>query len=116
MTAQTLAVNDNNDIYIGEDGNLALIFALPGTLQACAHSGKTLLGEMIFAANQGLPNFQLIWVGVPNLQQYEAAVRATLLAVDGVKEIVSFAYRLADNNLTYTATILTIYGTGVVNG
>jgi hypothetical protein len=116
MTAQTLAVNENNDIFRGEDGNIALIFNLAGTLQACAHAAKTRLGEMIFQANQGLPDFELIWVGVPNLQQYESAVRATLLAVAGVKEIVSFTYRLADNNLTYTATILTIYGTGVVNG
>jgi hypothetical protein len=116
MTAQTLAVNENNDIYIGEDGNLALIFDIQGTLQACAHATKTILGEMIFAANQGVPNFQLIWVGVPNLQQYESAVRATLLSVDGVKEIVSFKYSLADNNLTYTAVIKTIYGTGTVNG
>lgn len=116
MTAQTLAVNENNDIYIGEDGNIAVVFNMQGTLQACAHATKTILGEMIFRANQGLPNFQLIWVGVPNLQQYESAVRATLLDVAGVKEIVSFTYRLADNNLTYTATILTIYGTGVVNG
>ena len=84
MTAQTLAVNAQNDIYIGDDGNIALVFNLQGTLQACAHSGKTILGEMIFAANQGLPNFQLIWVGVPNLQQYETAVPATLLAVYGV--------------------------------
>jgi len=116
MTAQTLAVNAQNDIFIGEDGNISLIFNLQGTLQACAQATKTLLGEMIFQANQGLPNFQLIWKGVPNLQQYEAAVRATILAVDGVQEIVSFTYSLADNKLTYTATILTIYGTGVVNG
>lgn len=116
MTAQTLAVDANNDIYLGEDGNIALIFDLQGTLQACAHAAKTILGEMIFQANQGLPNFQLIWVGVPNTQQYEAAVRATLLEVAGVQEIVSFTYNLTDNNLTYTAVIKTIYGTGTVNG
>jgi hypothetical protein len=71
---------------------------------------------MIFATNQGLPNFQIVWVGVPNLQQYESAVRATILAVDGVVEVVSFLSNLSDNTLTYTITIRTIYGTGVVNG
>jgi hypothetical protein len=70
---------------------------------------------MIFATNQGLPNFQLIWVGVPNIPQYEAAVRATILAIDGVLEVVSFVASLADNTLTYTITIRTIYGVGVVN-
>jgi hypothetical protein len=116
MTAQCFAVNSNNDIYLGKDGNLAIVFDLQGTLQACAHASKTLLGEMIFATNQGLPNFQLIWVGVPNIQQYEAALRATLAEVDGVLEIVSFLADLSDNTLTYTVTIRTIYGVGVVNG
>src|SRR5690606_41293921 len=101
MTAQTLAVDANNDIYLGEDGNIAVVFNLQGTLQACAQAAKTILGEMIFQSNRGVPNFQLIWVGVPNPQQYEAAVRATLLEVDGVQEIVSFIYNLTDNNLTY---------------
>ncbi len=114
MTAQTLAVDSNNDIYLGTDGNIAVVFNMQGTLQACAHASKTLLGEMIFSVNEGLPNFQLVWVGVPNLQQYEAAVRATLLAVDGVVEIVSFLIDITDNNLTYTAVIRTIYGTGTI--
>lgn len=114
MTAQTFAVNTQNDIYLGTDGNLAVVYDMQGTLQACAHATKTLLGEMIFSTNEGLPNFQLVWVGVPNLQQYEAAVRATLLAVDGVVEIVSFLIDLNDNTMTYTATIRTIYGTGTI--
>ncbi len=116
MTAQCFAVNSNNDIYLGTDGNLAIVFDMQGTLQACEHALKTVLGEMIFATNQGLPNFQLIWIGVPNLQHYEPAVRATILAVDGVVEVVSFLADLSDNTLTYTITIRTIYGVGVVNG
>lgn len=114
MTAQCFAVNDNNDIFLGKDGNLSIVFDLQGTLQACAHAAKTILGEMIFATNQGLPNFQVVWVGVPNLQQYEAAVRATILAIDGVSEVVSFLADMSDNTLTYTITIRTIYGVGVV--
>jgi hypothetical protein len=114
MTAQCFAVNSNNDMYIGEDGNLAIVFNLEGTLQACAHAAKTILGEMVFSVNQGLPNFQLVWVGVPNLPQYEAAVRVAILAVDGVVEIVSFLMDISDNTLKYTITIRTIYGVGVV--
>ena len=116
MTAQCFSVNTNNDIYLGMDGNLAIVFNLQGTLQACAHAAKTILGEMIFAVDQGLPNFQLIWVGVPNLQQYESAIRGAILAVDGVVQVVSFLASLSDNTLTYTMTIQTVYGTGTING
>lgn len=116
MTAQTLAVNNQNDLYIGDDGNIAVVFNLQGTLQACEHAAKTKLGEMIFSTDQGVPMFELVFVGVPNLQQYEAAVRATLLSVAGVDDIVSFLMDLVDNELTYTAVIKTIYGTGSING
>lgn len=116
MTAQTLGVNEQNDIYLGNDGNLVLLFDLQGTVQACQHAVTTLLGEMIYRVNQGIPNFQLIWIGVPNVQQYEAAIRLTLLNVPGVTEVVSFVGDISDNTLTYTAVIKTIYGTGVING
>jgi len=116
MTAQTFSVNDQNDIYLGADGNLVIVFNLQGTLQACEHAVTTLLGEMIYQADQGIPNFELIWVGVPNVQQYQAAVRAALLRVDGVVEIVSFIVGISDNKLNYTAIIRTIYGTGSING
>jgi hypothetical protein len=116
MTAQTLAVNDKNDIYLGKDGNLVVVFDLQGTLQACEHAATTILGEMIYQVNQGIPNFELVWVGVPNIQQYQAAVRAALLEVAGVVEIVSFIADISDNTLSYTAIIRTIYGIGSING
>jgi len=116
MTAQTLAVNENNDIYLGKDGNLVVVFNLQGTLQACEHAAITILGEMIYQVDKGIPNFELIWVGVPNVQQYQAALRAALLEVAGVVEIVSFIVDISDNTLSYTAIIRTIYGVGSING
>jgi hypothetical protein len=116
MTISTLAVNSNNDIYVGNDGNLAIVYNLEATLQACAQAAKTQLGEMVLATDQGIPNFQTVWVGTPNLPQFEAAVRYALLNVPGVTGIQSFITSMQGTSLLYTAIIVTIYGTGNING
>ncbi len=114
MTATCFGVNDQNDIYLGKDGNLVIVQDLEGTLQACAHSAKTRLGEMVLAVNEGLPDFELIWVGIPNIPQYESSIRRAILNVFGVLDILSFVSEISNNNLSYSIVIRTIYGTGVV--
>lgn len=113
---KTLAVDTNNDIYLGADGALALASDLQATLQAAQQAAQTQLGEMEYAVDQGLPNFAVVWNGTPNRAQFEAALRRALLSVAGVKGISELTISTADNALRYTATINTIYGAGAING
>ena len=113
---QTFSVNEFNDIYIGEDGNLSLSFGLRAVEQACEQAAKTQLGEMIYQTNQGIPNFQTIWSGGnPNIAQFDAALRVAILAVNGVTGIQSLNISASNNTLSYTAQINTIYGPGTLN-
>jgi hypothetical protein len=112
----TFAGNENNDLYIGPDGNLAIFTGIEAVLNNCATAAKAQLGEMIFAVDQGIPNFQTIWVGNPNIPQFESALRTTLLGVDGVIEILDLDVQISNNILTYIAVINTIYGRGTFSG
>lgn len=113
----TLAVNARNDLFLGGDGNLATATDLAATMQACAHAAKTLLAEMVYAADEGIPYFDVVWSGSPNLVQFEAFLRRALLAVDGVQLLAGLdVARAGGNVLTYNATIQTIYGTASLNG
>lgn len=114
--SRVIAVDSKNDLYIGPDGSLATATDLEAVMQACQQAAQTQLGEMIYAVDQGLPNFAAVWNGAPNLSQFEASLRATLLAVEGVTAVVSLAATRAGNKLTYQATIETIYGLGALNG
>lgn len=105
-----------NDIYIGADGNLAVATGLQAVLYACANAAKAQRGEMIFQTNEGLPNFQLLWVGNPNIEQWRVALQTTLENVPGVQEVISLTADQVGNRVVYLATILTIYGSGVING
>jgi hypothetical protein len=113
---QTFGVNANNDIYIGTDGNLVIDRDIQAVLTACAQTVKTRLGEMVLAINDGLPYFETVWVGVPNIPQFEMALRRAILAVSGVNEILSLTTSQTGDVLSYTAVILTIFGQGTING
>lgn len=124
---QTLAanVNDNitgvafNDLYLDGDGNIAMSFDIQAALEACAQAAQTLLGEIVLDTTQGIPYFQTIWAGVPNVAQYNAALRNALLGVPNVLEVVSLITSQDANTLNYSAVIRTSFGTsgftGVIN-
>lgn len=113
---QMLAVDADNDLYLDPTGSLARSSQLAATMQACAHAAKAQMGEMIYAADQGIPNFDVVWNGSPNLLQFEAAMRATLLAVPHVLEVKVFTAAIQGGKVVYSATIHTEYGEGVLNG
>jgi hypothetical protein len=113
---QTFSANDDNDIFIGGDGNLAIASGLEATLLACESATKAQLGEMILATGLGIPNFQAIWVGVPNYAIYRSYLVRTILSVDGVQSIESLELTPQDDTLQYTIVIKTIFGTGQING
>lgn len=114
---QMIATNENNDIFLDQNGNISVIFGIDAVLQACEHAAKAQLGEMIFFDNQGIPNFQTIWRGgKPNISQYDSALRSAILAVDGVVGIESLDIRTENNALIYRITINTIYGQVISNG
>lgn len=112
---QTFGTNANNDIYILPSGNLAVLSGLPAVSGACATATKAQLGEMVLTILQGIPNFQTVWVGSPNLPIWESKVRQALLAVTGVIEVTSLASQVVNGQLSYQAEILSTFGPLTVN-
>lgn len=110
-----LAANANNDLFLDENGVVVLYSDLAATMQACAHAVKAQFGEMVLAIDQGIPYLQTIWGGVQNYQLFESDVRAAILAVDGVTEIIAFTLEAIGDQLNYHVTIRTIYGTGEIS-
>lgn len=113
---QSFSTNENNDLFIGTDNNLAISSGVQAVEFACANAAKAQFQEMIYAYDKGVANFPTIWTNSVNVAQFEASVRAAILAVPGVIGIKSFDMIVADNAMNYRAVIVTIYGTGNLNG
>jgi predicted TPR repeat methyltransferase len=112
---QTFTTDSSNDLFIAGDGNLSISAGLEGVLQACATAAKAQLGEMMFSIDTGVPNTETIWTSSGRLAQFEAYLRATLSGVSGVKEVRELTTVVDGDTVKYSATIVTIYGTGELN-
>ena len=113
---KTLGTNSNHDIYIQPNGNLAFLSGQEAVEGACATASKLQLGEAVLQTTLGIPNFQAVWIGTPNIKVFESYLRNTLLSVEGVVSVVSLRAAYADNVLSYTAEIESQYGTLFLNG
>lgn len=113
---RSFAIDKNYDLFLNEDGNLALTSDLFSVMQNCQTAAQAQLGEMVLAIDQGVPNFQTIWTGRRNVAQFEAYLRRTISAVFGVIKVKNLTVIVEKNTVKYTATIETIYGEAALNG
>lgn len=110
------AVDKNNDLYIGPNGQLAMNADLAAFSQACEHAMQSLLGEMVFATGRGLPYMETVWGSSPNLRLFEDHARRILRGIPGSLGVTAFECENTDNTLTYRASIRSVYGTAAING
>lgn len=111
---QTLGVNAQNDIYIGANGLLVMLQGQSAVQAACKSTSLVRLGEEVLSINGGLPFFEAVFNGVPNLPLFENYLLNALLVVPGVQSVKSITTGLEKRNgitvLTYTAIIENQFG------
>lgn len=114
---RTLKVDANNDLMVGDDGNLAFLSGIDAVGQSSVQYVRARRGEMIHAMDEGIPYDTVAWgTGGANESQFEAVVRARLLQLTNVTAISSFTVRQVDDVLGYTATLVTDLGEVTING
>lgn len=121
---QTLSANVNNnipgvafnDIYLNSFGNISISLDQKAVLEGCAQAAQTVLGELIYFVDQGIPFFETVWIGVPNIQQYVAAITLAFLNVPNVTQVNELTTTQIDSNLGYQALISSNFGVSNING
>lgn len=113
---KTFSVDSQTSDLQTQNGFLVIATGRDCIAQQCSQAMRTILGEMLYAADKGIPYFQVVWTGSPNLLAFEAAARAALLAVPGVLFVNSFSARIAANELIYSVELSTTDGTVTING
>lgn len=108
---KTFSLNENNDIFIGEDGNLSISDGKNAVLFICENVAQTRLNEMIYDQGQGLPYLEAVFVGATNIPRFKSELTKELINVDGVLKVLNVELgREGKDTLTYEATILTEEG------
>lgn len=112
---RTFVTTSTNDLAIS-GRSMSLVSDLAAVLLVCRHCAQAILGEMIFSADTGMPYFETVWVGAPTTAPFEAAFRERIMQVEGVTGIEELTTTQVGDKMQYTATIVTVYGTGALNG
>lgn len=113
---KTFSVNENNDLFVGTNGNISISLELQAIIFVCENVAKGQLGEMVLDIDRGIPNFEAVWVGSPNLERFTAALRNSLNNVDGVQRVINLLVSVNSRILSYTATIVTFFGEDLLDG
>lgn len=112
----TLAVNDNNDLFIDKSGSIAQVRDIDACMESAQQAAQTQLGEMQYHVDRGIPNFAVIWNGHPSVAQFEAALRRELMKVTDVLDVPELSTQLVGDRVVYAVTIKTSFGTVAING
>ena len=112
---KTVKVDSNGD-RVTKNGYFVYLYNLDALMQTCEQVMKQQKGELKYDQTKGIEYFNNVFKAEPNLQMFESQARTQLKNIDGVNSVTSFTYSQTDNELSYTATIKTIYGTGTING
>jgi len=112
----TFAENENRDIYVGTDNQVAMLSGRDAAAQASKAAIETQRGEVIYATNVGMPTASVVWNKSPNLQQFEFYARKQIMATPTVTEIVEFSAEIVGDGVEYQATIRTENGEAQIDG
>lgn len=99
-----------HDIYLNSSGNIAILQGETAVEAACETTSLMRLGEAVLATTLGIPYFQAVWSGTPNIAVYENYLRTAILAVQGVIGIQSLTVSVLQGTLSYAATIQNVFG------
>ena len=113
---RTFALDENNDMMLDRQGNLAITEGIKATAQTSRNFASTRTGEAIHAIDVGVPFFMTAFDHFPNLAQFEAALRRRLLQVGTVTAVTALDVQYADGSIKYTATLATTDGQVTING
>jgi len=115
---QKIAVDENNDWYLGKDKHLAIATDLQAVLEECEHTAKVVIGELVFNQSKGVLSFSSegTFGNVPDLFFYDSRLRRAFEALTDVIEVEDLNIRRVDDVLSYAATIKTVYGSGDITG
>jgi hypothetical protein len=116
VMVQTLQLNQNNDLFLNSSNSLTMLTGINAVAAACNTAAQTQLGECVLQTGVGLPNFQSLWVGVPDYAIWQSYLENTLLNVPGVASVQSITLSQLQGVLNYVAEINSIYGAATVQG
>ena len=107
-----------NDIYLDNEGNLALCKDIEAVKTAVSCATKTNYGEIVLNTRLGIPYFETIFTAHPDIELWKSYMKEAILSIPKVLGISYFKTYIdyKKSLLKYAVVINTEYGTEEING
>ena len=106
-----------NDIYLDENGNIALCQDIDAVKIAVSCETKTNYGELQLNTTAGIPYFDTVFTAHPNIELFKSYMKEAILKVPNVLDVPIFKTYIdyKTSVLKYAIVINTEYGQGELN-
>jgi len=111
---RTLKVDDNNDLFVGQNGSMVLLTGIDAVMQDCEHYSKSQKGEMYFQTQLGVNTFGTVFEQV-NLMEFKESLLENIERVPDVLSVPKLNVSKVGDTVEYTAQIQTPYGIETLN-
>lgn len=111
-------LNENNDIYVDSNGNLALCRDIEAVKIAVSCATKTNYGEIVLNTTLGVPYFETIFTAHPDIELWKSYMKEAIMSIPKVLGITAFKTYIdyQKSLLKYAVVINTEYGEAKLNG
>lgn len=113
---QTIAINDSNDIYTDNSGNLVIKKDLYAMGDIVINKSETNYGELLFNTDKGIDFFNTIFNSPSYPDLFQNQLLSEIKDTDKVIEITNYLAKINKNIYSYKTNIQTEYGDIILNG
>jgi hypothetical protein len=110
MATQTLACNENNDLYLPDGRNLVMLSGSDACAQNLLQRSQERLAENQYNTTEGVDYFGTIFTPQPDYDAARQSLSSNLLACPDVIQINSLTISINGDEFDYEADVHTIYG------
>lgn len=110
MTFVSRKLNENNDIFVDNTGNLALIYDEDQVIQAIRTRLSFFLGEYFLDSTIGFPWFELVLKANVNISSIESRIKLEITNTPGFARLTYFKMELSSSR------VLSVVFRGIING
>lgn len=111
----TFKESPTNDFTFDTRGALCIVSGADAVQSDARSAIQAQRGEMVLAMTEGMPTLQTAWEAY-RPGQFEAAARAVILRVPGVRSVPVVTVRRVGHELRYDATIQSEFGPVILRG
>lgn len=106
------AVNEDNDIYLDRNKNIAFVRDMDALKIAVESAIKTNYGEIRLNTQKGVPYFSTIFQAHPDIELWKTYVKEAVLNIENVLSVAYFKTYIdyKTSLLKYAIVIETVYG------